>query len=105
LILSKKQISIKNIKINPILTKVFTALLLIFLNFSFIGNGVAIASGSQNSRVLEEFRNKLLNEEEIKKELEKQRILTEEDFDVLREEKSESDIEREKNELINTINE
>ncbi|MDR2760891.1 MAG: ankyrin repeat domain-containing protein [Rickettsiales bacterium] len=57
------------------------------------------------SKVLEEFRNKLLNEEEVKRELEKQKILTEEDFDALREEKTSRDILENRNELMDALNE
>jgi hypothetical protein len=66
---------------------------------------VVLGSDVPKNRVLEEFRNKLLNEEEIRKELEKQKVLTDEDFNVLKLEKSDLDIQREKDELINTINE
>jgi hypothetical protein len=46
-------------------------------------NGDSNSSTREKDRILNEFREKLLNEEEIKKELEKNITLTDEDFNVL----------------------
>ena len=55
----------------------------IFLSYSNISVANSISSTETKQRILQEFKNKLLNEEEIQKELKKNKILTNEDFDSL----------------------